>query len=127
MERILEKPAKATVLMSVVAMIAVYLIYIMFVPFTFRFVEDGEDVLVQEDVRIFTNLEKNADESYGSERVYGEESVRFKFEHKDGMAEFKRSSWKLRFKMINTATVNLLSFDWDKENFVIVFSAVELE
>lgn len=113
------RPIIVNFVTGIAFLLVVVMIYAALSPFSLVFKTDGEVVYTQEDVTIFSNLEKNAAESEGSEAVYGEDAEAFYFKSGNEKLDFKKEGLKLKLEMLITAATNFISLQWDKEYFVI--------
>lgn len=108
---------------GLIILVLVLLIYAVMVPFNLVFKVNGEEVLCQSGVSAVSNFEKNASELEGSEAVYSEDAASFFFVDGDEEVDFESPNFKLRMKMALTAAKNLVTFNWDREYFVIELNA----
>lgn len=117
------RPIIMNPLLSLLVVVLVLSFYAFFVPFSFVFKANDEVVYTQEDVTMISNFEKDADELEESDVVYGKDADKFYFYNNKRNLEYKSSYFKLRFKMYLTAVKNLVTLNWDDEDYVIEMKA----
>ena len=117
------RPYIANVGIGLLVVIVVLLIYVFFVPFDFVFKDDGEVVYTQRGVSAWMDFEKESKEIEGGEAVYGKDAPKYYYGETKDKTVFSDSGFEFRWKMITIALKNLVTLNWDREDFELELNA----
>ena len=119
-------PAKAGLGIAIIAVLLAMFTYMLVIPFDLVFMDGETEVYRQESVGVLANIEKKAAEDEGSsgwEKVYGDDKLVFIAEDGENDVFFESNYSFVKKLMMRTSLLNLFTFNWDKEDFTIIFYA----